>query len=146
MAGQAAREGFRDNALETLKSGPVNMVIVVDEFGSVVGLATLADALEAVAGDVTRPKGAVMETEVSRLSPQADGSYLVSGNKPVDDVDEIIPLAAPSDRRYKTMAGLVIDRLRHIPCEGETVDLPALTIEVVSVQQGVVKTLQLIPK
>ena len=134
------------SVLETLKSASVNMVVVVDEFGSVVGLVTLADVLEAVAGDVTRPKGAAMETEVDCLSPHADGSYLVSGNKPVDDVAEIIPLAAPRDRGYKTMAGLVIDRLRHIPWEGEKVDLPALTIEVVSVQQGVVKMLKLIPK
>jgi putative hemolysin len=134
------------SVLETLKSVPIHMVIVVDEFGSVVGLATLADVLEAVAGDVTSPKGSAMETEVSHLTPQADGSYLVSGNKPVDDVAEIIPLTASTDRGYKTMAGLVIDRLRRIPYEGETIDLPAVTIEVVAVQQGVVKALKLIPK
>jgi magnesium and cobalt exporter, CNNM family len=134
------------SVLETLKSVPVHMVIVVDEFGSVVGLATLADVLEAVAGDVTRPKGSAMEKEVSHLSQQADGSYLVSGNKPVDDVAEAIPLNAPTDRIYKTMAGLVIDRLRRIPYEGETIELPGLMIEVVSVQQGVVKMLKLVPK
>jgi putative hemolysin len=134
------------SVLETLKSVPVHMVIVVDELGSVVGLATLADVLEAVAGDVTRPKGSAMATEISHLTAQADGSYLVSGNKPVDDVAETLPLAAPIDRGYKTMAGLVIDRLRRIPNEGETIDLPTLTIEVISVQQGVVKTLKLVPK
>ena len=107
------------------------MVIVVEELGSVVGL---ADVLEAVASDVTRPKGSAMETEGSHLSPQADGSCLVSGNKPVDDIVETISIAVPPDRHYKTMVGLLIDRLRRIPHEGETVDLPALTIEVVSVE------------
>jgi putative hemolysin len=134
------------SVLETLKSVSAHMVIVVDEFGSVVGLTTLADVLEAVAGDVTWPKGAAMDTEVSHLTPQADGSFLVSGNKPVDDVAEAVPLGALNDRDDKTMAGLVIDRLRRIPYEGETVDLPALTVEVVNVQHGVVKTLRLIPK
>jgi putative hemolysin len=135
------------SVLETLKSVPIHMVTVVDEFGSVVGVATRADVLEAVAGDVTRPKGSAMDMEVSHLSPQTDGSYFVSGNKPVDDVAETVPLTAPpTDRVYKTMAGLVIDRLRRIPCEGETIELPAFTIEVVSVHQGVVKTLKLIPK
>lgn len=81
-----------------------------------------------------------------RYSSQADGSYLISRNKPVDGVAETVPLAAPTDRGYKTMAGLVIDRLRRIPCEGETIDLSDLTIEVVSVKRGVVKTLKLVPK
>jgi len=134
------------SVLETLKSLPVHMVVVIDEFGSVVGLATLADVLEAVAGDVAEPKYSVLTTEASHFRPQADGSYIVSGNQPVDDVAETLPLAVPSDRRYKTMAGFVIDRLRRIPHEGETIDLPTLTIEVVSVQQGVVKTLKLVPR
>lgn len=70
----------------------------------------------------------------------------MSGSQPVDDVAETRPLATPINRSYKTMSGLVIDRLWRIPYEGKTVDLPALTIEVVSVQQGVVKTLKLVPK
>jgi Mg2+/Co2+ transporter CorB len=44
------------------------------------------------------------------------------------------------------MAGLVIDRLQRLPYEGETLNLPALTIEFVSVQQGVVRTLKIVPK
>ena len=70
----------------------------------------------------------------------------MSGNKPVDDVAETIPIAVPSIRDYKTIAGLVIDRLRRIPREGETVELLGLRSKFVSVQQGVVKTLKLIPK
>jgi putative hemolysin len=87
-----------------------------------------------------------MDIEVSHLSPQTDGSYLVSGNKPVDDIAETIPLTLSTNRVYKTMAGLVIDRLRRIPYEGETIELPGFMIEVVNVQQGVAKTLKLIPK
>jgi CBS domain containing-hemolysin-like protein len=44
------------------------------------------------------------------------------------------------------VGGLVIDRLRRIPREGETIDLPALRIEVVQVEQGAIKTLRLIPR
>lgn len=132
--------------LEILKSAPGHMVIVVDELGSVVGLATLADVLEAVAGEVARHEGSPLWMEAGHLSPEADGSCIVSGSEPVDDVAEIVPLTAPTARGYKTMAGLVIDRLRRIPCEGDTVDLPALTIEVVSVRRGAVKTLKLVPR
>jgi CBS domain-containing protein len=92
------------SVLETLKSVPIHMVTVVDEFGSVVGIATLADVLEAVAGDVTRPKGSAMDIEVSHLSPQTDGSYLVSGNKPVDDIASAHPAyrARPKDAKIRT--------------------------------------------
>jgi putative hemolysin len=115
------------SVLETLKSVPVHMVIVVDEFGSVVGLATLADVLEAVAGDVTTLNGAAMQKEVSHFRSEPDGSYIISGNLPVDDVVDTIPFTTPTDRGYKTTAGLVVDRLRRIPFAGETVDLPSLT-------------------
>jgi putative hemolysin len=91
------------------------MVIVVDEFGSVVGLATLADVLEAVAGDVAMPKGAAMQKEVRHFRPDPNGSYIISGNLPVGDVVETIPFTTPTDRGYKAMAGLVVDRLRRIP-------------------------------
>jgi Transporter associated domain len=59
-----------------------------------------------------------------RRDSRPDGSYIVSGNLPVDDVAETVLFTAPIDRGYKAMAGIVIDQLRHIPCEGETVSLP----------------------
>jgi len=134
------------SVLETLKSAPIHMVIVVDEFGSLVGLATLADVLEAVAGDVARHDELLVGPEGGQLKREADGSYLVPGDKPVDDVAEALPLAAPIARGYKTMAGLVIDRLRRIPQEGEAIDLPAIRIEVVSIERGTIRTLRLLPK
>jgi len=133
------------SVLETLKSAPIHMVIVVDEFGSLVGLATLADVLEAVAGDVARHDEILTGPE-GQLEQEADGSYLVPGDKPVDDVAEALPLAAPVARGYKTMAGLVIDRLRRIPQQGEAIDLPALRIEVASIERGTIRRLRLIPK
>ncbi|TFV80288.1 hypothetical protein E4K64_00150 [Bradyrhizobium frederickii] len=44
------------------------------------------------------------------------------------------------------MAGLVIDRLRRLPREGELLDLPGMRIELVSVDQGAIRKLRLIPR
>jgi putative hemolysin len=133
------------SVLETLKSMPVHMAMVVDEFGSLVGLVTLADVLEAVAGDLAGDAPAPHASVSNDLKPQPDGSYLVSAQKPLDDIAEVFAFDEPATRTYKTLGGLVIDRLHRIPREGETIDLPALRIEVVQVEEGAIKTLRLIP-
>jgi putative hemolysin len=59
------------SVLETLKRVPFHIVVVVDEFGSLMGLVTLADVLEAVAGDVTTDDIALGNAEER---PLAEGS------------------------------------------------------------------------
>ena len=61
-------------------------------------------------------------------------------------IAEVFAITEPAARTYKTLGGLVIDRLRRLPREGESIDLPGLRIEVVHVEQGGIKTLRLIPK
>jgi putative hemolysin len=133
------------SVLETLKGIPFHMAVVVDEFGTLMGLVTLADVLEAVAGDVTADDGTLGDAEERPLEKEADGSYLVPGKQPVDDLVEALLLPAPVARNYKTMAGLVMDRLRRIPHQGEVIELPTLRIEVISIEQGAIKNLRLIP-
>jgi putative hemolysin len=132
--------------LETLKRIALHMAVVVDEYGSLVGLVTLADVLEAVAGDITTDAGTDGNAAERPLEKEMDGTYVVPGEQPVDDIVEALLLPAPLARNYKTMAGLVTDRLRRIPREGEVIELPTLRIEVISIQQGAVKCLRLIPK
>jgi putative hemolysin len=134
------------SVLESLKRVPFHMVVVVDEFGSVVGLVTLTDVLEAVAGDVTTDDITLGNAEERPLEKEVDGSYIVPGGQPVDDIVEALLLPAPLVRNYKTMAGLVIDRLRRIPHEGEVIQLETLRIEVISIEKGTIKKLRLIPK
>ena len=134
------------SVLETLKRIPLHVVVVVDEFGSLMDLVTLADVLEAVAGDVTIDDGSPGDAEERPLKKEVDGGYVVPDDQPVDDIVEALLLAAPVGRNYKTLAALVIDRLRRIPREGEVIELPTLRIEVVGVEQGAVKNSRLIPK
>ena len=141
------------SVLEKLKRVPTHMGLVVDEFGSLAGLVTLTDVIEAVAGEVTEAvigdvsiNDVLGEFKEEQLEKDSDGSYIVPGNQPVDDCVEARILPAPAARGYKTMAGLVLDSLRRIPREGEMIDLPTLRVEVVSVEHGTVKTLRLIPK
>ena len=133
------------SVLETLKGRDTSMVVVVDEFGSMIGIATLSDVLEAVAGDVAVADGAPGVSSDGPLEKEPNGTYLVAGAQPVDDIAQILPLSLPAGRGYKTMAGRVLDHLRRLPEEGEVVELASLRIEVVSVQQGTVEMLRLVP-
>jgi putative hemolysin len=129
------------NVLEVLKRSTDHMVVIVDEFGSTVGLATFADVFETVAGDT------VIATEAcgpfGLLEQESDGSYVISGDRPVDDVAEILSLSVNGERAYKTMAGLVLDHFKRLPRKGEVAELPGCLIEVINVDRGKIESLRL---
>ncbi|AXC09995.1 Magnesium and cobalt efflux protein CorC [Acidisarcina polymorpha] len=131
---------------ERLKSTATHMLLVVDEFGSPLGLVTLADVLEAIAGDVTTDEKEVTEEEERPLRQESDGSYLIPGGYPIDDLVEASLLPKPKQQSYKTVAGLVIDQLHRLPAQGETVEISTLRVDVISVGRGRIHTLRLLPR
>jgi putative hemolysin len=91
-----------------------NLAIVVDEYGSVVGLVTVEDVIEEIVGDI-REEG---ERERPRIERLPDGSVLVDGATPVAELREALGIAIPESGDYTTAAGFVIDRLGSIPAAG----------------------------
>jgi putative hemolysin len=128
--------------LETMKVAHVHMVAITDEFGSVVGIATMADIFEAVAGEIG-PSASTVRAPHEQRTSEADGSYLIDASEPADEIAEEFGLRDIVGPDYKTMAGLVTERLRRLPAEGDTIDLQSLRIEVVSVKRGRVETLRI---
>ncbi|NYE27616.1 putative hemolysin [Rhodanobacter sp. K2T2] len=130
--------------LDTLKSVRLHVAIVVDEFGSVVGLATLADILSAVAGDIQGAGGHPSKNESDDLVAQSDGSFLVEARQPVDDLREFMGITETRSD-YQTLGGLVIDQLRRLPVAGDCVDAGRFHLEVLSVRAGVIGLIRLTP-
>lgn len=90
------------------------IALVVDECGSIQGLVTLHDILEAVVGDVPAAGEAVEPRAVQR----DDGSWLLDGLLPVDEIKErfhLGPLPGEEQGAYQTLGGLVMTQLGHIP-------------------------------
>ena len=98
---------FGSRALEILKEAKREMVLVVDEFGVVQGLLTLADILEEIVG--------AFEGEPQATQRQ-DGSWLLDGMLPNDEFKEIFNLRRlPDEEEYETLGGFVMLHLGRIP-------------------------------
>ncbi|WP_374701289.1 hemolysin family protein [Methylobacterium sp. B1] len=113
------------DALDTLRRASVPMALVHDEYGHFDGLVTPADILDAIAGAFLSE-----DTEPDAV-PRPDGSWLIAGSMPVDELTDRLGLRLPPSRDYATVAGLVIAVLQHLPETGETCDIAGWRFEVV---------------
>jgi putative hemolysin len=113
---------FGSRALEILKEAKREMVLVVDEFGVVQGLLTLADILEEIVG--------AFEGEPQATQRQ-DGSWLLDGMLPNDEFKEIFNLRRMLDEEeYETLGGFVMLHLGRIPDAGDLFEWNGLRFEV----------------
>ena len=112
------------DALALLRDAEVPMALVHDEYGHFEGVVTPADALESIVG-AFRSDSETPEPDAVR---REDGSWLLAGSMPVDEMEEIIGVSLPEGRSYHTVGGLVISELQHLPVEGEHVDAFGLAI------------------
>jgi putative hemolysin len=111
--------------LETFKASPVHLAFVVDEYGDFLGVATLNDVLEGIAGDLGEEHAQPSEDIIRR----PDGSWLVDGRAPAAALVDKLKLPDVSGE-FHTAAGFALERLAHIPVECETFEIPGWRIEV----------------
>ncbi|GAA0738903.1 hemolysin family protein [Sphingomonas japonica] len=104
------------DALGALRKAEVPMGFVHDEYGHFEGIVTPANLLAAIAGEFASDVDAHDQPYVVE---RQDGSLLVSGQMPADNLAERIGIDLPEDRDYATVAGLVLAVLKHLPEEGE---------------------------
>jgi putative hemolysin len=115
------------DALNTIKTSPVHMALILDEHGNFEGIVTNADILETIAGEFQTDTGPPEPDAVRR----EDGSWLISGSMPVDEMAERLSLAIPQNRSYHTAAGFVLDELGELPETGKVFDALGWRFEIV---------------
>ncbi|MGC1620465.1 MAG: hemolysin family protein [Candidatus Acidiferrum sp.] len=101
--------------LQELRSRHIGMAMVVDEFGSILGLATLEDILEQVVGEI-HDEFDVVEQPLTL----ADGAVIFDAALNVRDLDAHYNITLPEDPAYATVGGFVLDQLGFIPRGGES--------------------------
>lgn len=117
--------------LVELRQAPMQMALVVDEYGGTSGVVTLEDVVEELVGEVSDEHDRRRSTGARRLP---DGAWLVPGVLRPDELTELTGLVVPEEGPYETLGGLVMWRLGRIPAPGDVVvegDVD-LRVEVVS--------------
>ncbi len=115
-------------ALAALRDSPVPMAIVVDEYGHFEGVVTPADLLAAIAGEFRSDIDAGHDPAVVL---REDGSLLVSGSVPADELAERLGFRLDEERDYQTAAGFALAELEHIPETGEVFEAKGWRFEIV---------------
>jgi CBS domain containing-hemolysin-like protein len=120
--------------LELFKRERIYQAMVVDEFGSIKGLVTINDIVDALVGDISETNE--FEYEVIR---QEDGSMLVDGQLPFVEFLELIGVDADQQRvnvtNFVTLGGFILDKLGKIPQSGDSLQWKNLKMEVVKMDQ-----------
>ena len=115
--------------LEIFREEQQSLALVVDEYGEIQGLVTQSDLMGAVVG---RLQAAENTEDAPLVVVRDDGSLLVDGSLPNDDLRELLGgVALPDDDEYNTLAGMMIERFGRIPHVGERLDWAGWRFEVV---------------
>lgn len=118
------------NVLELFKKSGVHVAMIVDEYGNIIGLISITDILEALVGDIPT----IDEVEDRTIVERKDGSWLVDGLTPVDELKDYFKLRKIPDEKngqFQTIGGFVMYKLGRIPVAGDTFDLDTLRVEVI---------------
>ena len=119
------------DALERLKSDPMGLALVLDEYGSFEGVVTAADVLEAIVGDPadTNPAPGAEGAE------PAEDAFVLDGLMPVDEAKARLGLPdLPAEGSYHTVAGLLLALLRRVPRPGDRMVFGGWLFEVLAME------------
>lgn len=114
------------DVVEAIRGTPTHMVLVYDEHGHFEGVITAGDVMEAIIGAMQDD-----HIEEQAIVRRADGSYLVSGWMPIDEFSEFMRFPIEGDVEYNTIAGFVLEELKHLPDVGETFSKNGWIFEIV---------------
>jgi putative hemolysin len=117
------------DVLAMLREAEVPVALVHDEHGHFEGIVTPTDLTGAIVGSFRA------DAEAGRGEPEAvlrdDGSWLLAGWMPADEMAEHLNIALPAGRSYQTTAGFVLAAMGHLPRVGEAVEVHGWCFEVV---------------
>jgi len=125
--------------LVELQRSRQGLAIVVDEYGGAVGIATIEDILEEIVGEIEDEH----DVAAPKIRKEADGVWRVNARTPVSEVNRHLRLELPEGEDYESIGGLVLERLRHIPREGESVRFGNVLVKVVKANERAVEEVQL---
>ncbi len=118
------------NALEQMRKESTHIAFVINEFGDFIGLLTMTDILESIAGELPDAS----EVEGPDIMAE-EGGFLVSGALNLSQVRERVGFQAQATDDYQTLAGLVMSLLDRLPRKGDTLQWDGWDMTVTDVEE-----------
>ncbi|MHC1740280.1 MAG: hemolysin family protein [Anaerolineaceae bacterium] len=115
--------------LELVRQSGLHEALVIDEYGGLMGMVTLFDVLEAIVGELP----AHDEPSEPEIVLRDDGSYLLDGLLPIDELKELFDLDDLPDEGkigFQTLGGFIMNQLGHIPSSGQKFFYQGFSFEV----------------
>ena len=119
----------------------LQMAIVVDEYGTVVGLVTLEDLLEEIVGEIFDE----FDRDLERVRRLPDGSFLVDADLSIKDLNRMLELGLPEERA-STLAGYLLEAFQDMPQEKQRLDTDSAVFVVEQVGLQRIIRVRVIPK
>jgi CBS domain containing-hemolysin-like protein len=113
-----------DELLQEIQAERMQMVIVIDEFGTTEGLITMEDMVEEIVGDILEGD------EEEPFEVVDEDTCLVRGEVNIDEVNEQLGLELPEGEEFETLAGFIFNRAGRLVEEGEEIDFDGITIRI----------------
>lgn len=114
--------------------------LVVDEYGDIVGLITLADILEEIVGEFT----SAPSHSIRKIERLADGSVLVDGRISLHSLNRRMGWELPTDSA-NTLSGLIVEQLESLPAPGQQAIVCGLSMRFETVEDNVVRLVRIEP-
>ena len=127
--------------LQAFRERRSHFALVIDEYGSLMGIVTLEDILEEIVGDISDEH----DIQVSGVRYAGDGSYVVDGDVTIRDLNREFEWGLP-DEEAATAAGLVLHESRRIPEIGQTFLFHGLRFEILRRQRNQITALRVTPQ
>ena len=116
--------------LEQLKEKKSHTCFIVDEYGSIEGMITINDILEAIVGDMP----VTADSDEYKVVERSDGTYLADAQIPYYDFLNYFNKTewhTEGEQEFDTMAGFILHHLKHIPVEGEKLHWKGFDLEII---------------
>lgn len=127
-----------EELLQEFKRKRVHIAIVIDEYGGTSGLVTFEDLLEQIVGDIQDE----YDLEEELLVEEADGSVVVDGRLPIEELEEHFGITVERDK-FDSVGGLAIHLTGRIPKSGDEIRSKHLLMTVLEADERKIKKLRI---
>ena len=114
------------------------MVLVVDEYGGISGLATMEDLIEEIVGEIHDD-----ESGEEKIIEETSGIYLVPGSLELNALNEVLGTPFAADTECTTVAGAVVELFGRLPAAGEKLEHNGVAVEVLDSDRRKVRRLRM---